>query len=204
MNHTLLFLGPSDGHEEERERERSLSPQPPIAMSPPLPLSRTLSLPPPPPPSFSSSPPVFQRELRRPREWRRERERESVMVCTPHTSDKRKTMRENTSNDPTRERVWCGTRRGMGSERRWRADLRVGSGGWERHGETLPGDHRHAAADSPPGDPEHICKLVCPSSEAEHRHTQQAPPHGSLEHCLTFPRIPSCGPPERSFTSGRR
>lgn len=42
MNHTLLFLGPSDGHEEEREREKSLSPHPPIAMCPP-PLSCALS-----------------------------------------------------------------------------------------------------------------------------------------------------------------
>lgn len=56
MNHTLLFLGPSDGHEEEREREKSLSPHPPIAMSPP-PLSRTHSPPPPPPPPSSLLPP---------------------------------------------------------------------------------------------------------------------------------------------------
>ncbi|MED6237160.1 hypothetical protein ATANTOWER_019933 [Ataeniobius toweri] len=43
MNHTLLFLGPSDGHEEEREREKSLSPHPPIAMYPPSSLSLSLS-----------------------------------------------------------------------------------------------------------------------------------------------------------------
>lgn len=60
MNHTLLFLGPSDGHEEEREREKSLSPHPPIAMCPP-PLSRARSPPPPPPPPASpppASPPI--------------------------------------------------------------------------------------------------------------------------------------------------
>lgn len=103
MNHTLLFLGPSDGHEEEREREKSLSPHPPIAMCPP-PLfhARACSLPPPP----ASLLLLLHRE---PGEWR-----EGALVRTPHSSDKRKTMyvkrqtRKTSGDYHNRERQnWC-------------------------------------------------------------------------------------------------